>query len=136
MARNYAAKGVSDEMTIYNKLDSVVSAHMASAGIPYKHEAYDVPSGVPPDKFAVFSVISDVPDSFYSDNNRRIDYRVQLDMVFPAGDRAGLHAAYLALEAVLKSGGARPQGNYRMQTADDGREYIQKDYKFTIWESE
>lgn len=119
-------------MTIYAKLDAIVSAHLKAAAIPYKHETYDDP----PDKYAVFSVISDVPGSFFSGTNRMTDYRVQLDLVFPKGDRAGLHAAFLALESVLKAGGARPQGNYRMQDAEDGRPYIQKDYKITIWESE
>lgn len=120
-------------MTIYQAIDGIVSAHLSSAGIPYRHEAYDDTSGVPPDKYAVFSVISDAPGSFYGDKNRRTDYRVQLDLIFPKGDRAGLHSAFLALETALKVGGARPQGNYFMATAEDGREYIQKDYKITIW---
>lgn len=125
-------------MTIYAALDSIVATHMTSAGILYQHESYDcaATSGVPPDKYAVFSVISDVPGSFFSDANRRTDYRVQLDLVFPEGDKAGLHAAYLALETVLKAGGARPQGNIRMDETDDGRPHVQKDYKITIWESE
>lgn len=115
-------------MTIYEMLDSIVATHLSSAAIPYRHETYDDP----PDKYAVFSVISDVPGSFYAGQNLRTDYRVQLDLVFPIGDRAGMHAAFLALEAVLKAGGARPQGNYRMNDAEDGRPYIQKDYKITI----
>ena len=125
-------------MTIYETIDSIVASHLAAASIPYQHEAYesDPTSGVPPDKYAVFSVISDVPGSFFSNAKRMTDYRVQLDLVFPKGDKAGLHAAYLALEAVLEAGGARPQGNYHMLTMDDGRVYIQKDYKITIWESE
>jgi len=125
-------------MTIYETIDSIVASHLTAASIPYQHEAYETSStsGVPPDKYAVFSVISDVPGSFFSNAKRMTDYRVQLDLVFPKGDKAGLHAAYLALESVLVAGGARPQGNYHMLTTDDGRVYIQKDYKITIWESE
>ncbi len=116
-------------MTIYEKLDSIVSAHLALAGIAYRHETYDQP----PDKYAVFSVISDVPSSFYAGQSRVTDYRIQLDLVFPKGQRSELYAAFLALESVLQSGGARSQGNYRMLDTSDGRPYIQKDYKITIW---
>lgn len=129
MEKNLYESGVSDEVTIYEELDGIASAHLATAGIPYRHESY----ADPPDKYAVFSVISDVEASHFAGQNRRTDYRVQLDLVFPKGDRAGLHAAYLALQTVLKAGGARPQGNIRMQDAEDGRSYIQKDYMITIW---
>jgi hypothetical protein len=130
MARDIRAKGVSDEMSIYTVLDGIISGPMASMGIQYRHETFDDP----PEKYAVFSVISDVPGSFFAGENHRTDYRVQIDLVFPRGDRAGLYAAFQVLEAALRAGGARSQGNYAMaDDPEDGRPYIRKDYLITLW---
>lgn len=133
MEADHGEEGVSDQVSIYTVIDGIVAAHMTASGIPYQHETYVVFNGRPPDTFAVFSVISDVNDGFYRGVKCRTEYRVQLDLVFPKGDKAGLYTAYAALEAVLVAGGARPQGNYRMNEDDAGHPYIQKDYKITTW---